>query len=177
LSRVAIRYSKALFDLALEKNMIKEVRVDLEMIYKVCTDNPDYRQLLDNPLIEEKTKSSILRELFEARVNPLSYKFLQLLSRKRRSGFILEMIDKYVEMVLDHQGILSCLLVSSQEVETDQVNAIKERIEKMTGKNVVFSYLIDESVIGGFIVKIKDTVIDLSIKTQLEKMRIRLVHG
>jgi F-type H+-transporting ATPase subunit delta len=80
-------------------------------------------------------------------------------------------------MVLDHQGILSCLLVSSQEVETDQVNAIKERIEELTGKNVVLYYLIDESLIGGFIIKIKDTVIDLSIKTQIEKMRIRLVHG
>jgi len=177
LSRVAIRYSKALFDLALEKNMVNEVRSDLEMIYKVCTDNPDFKQLLNNPLIEEKIKSNVLKELFEENVNPLSFKFLQLLSKKKRSSFILEMTDKYIERVLEHQGILSCLLISPQPVEADQSNAIKERIEKMTGKKVVFCYLIDTSVLGGFIVKIKDTVIDLSVKTQLEKMRTRLVHG
>jgi F-type H+-transporting ATPase subunit delta len=177
LSRVAIRYSKALFDLALEKNMVNEVRSDLEMIYKVCLDNPDFKQLLNNPLIEESTKSVVLKDLFEAKVNPLSYKFLQLLSRKRRSGLILEMIDNYVERVLEHQGILSCILISSQQVDTDHVNSIKGRIEEMTGKKVIFSFQTDESLMGGFIVKIKDTVIDLSIKTQLEKMRTRLVHG
>ena len=177
MSRIAIRYSKALFDLALENNIVAEVRSDLQMIYKVCADNPDFAQLLNNPLIEEKTKSAVFKELFETRVNSLSFKFLQLISRKKRSGFLLQMIDKYVERVLDHQGVLSCLLISSQQVEADQVDKIKNRIEEMTGKTVVFYYLIDDSVIGGFIVKIKDTVIDLSIKTQLEKMRTQLVYG
>jgi F-type H+-transporting ATPase subunit delta len=177
LSRVAIRYSKALFDLALEKNMIDQVQTDLEMIQKVCADNPEFNQLLNNPLIEEKTKASVLRELFENEVSPLSYKFMQLLSRKKRSGFLLEMIEKYLERVLDHKGILSCLLISSQPVEESQSNEIKRRIEEMTGKKVIFSYQLDDSVIGGFTVKIKDTVIDLSIKTQLEKMRTRLVYG
>lgn len=177
MSRVAIRYSKALFDLALEKNMIEEVHSDLEMIQKVCSDSAEFNQLLNNPLIEEKTKSSVIKELFESNVNFITYKFLQLLSKKRRSGFLLEMIDKYVDRMLDHQGILSCLLISSQPVEPEQRNEIKERIEEMTGKKVILSYLHDATVIGGFIVKIKDTVIDLSIKTQLEKMRHQLVYG
>jgi F-type H+-transporting ATPase subunit delta len=177
LSRVAIRYSKALFELALEKNLIEDVRTDLEMIQKVCAENPEFQQTLNNPLIEEKIKSNILRELFETKVNSLSFKFLQLLSRKRRSGFLLEMIDNYLQRVLDHQGILSCLLISLKPVESDQNDAIKERIESMTGKSVIFTYQIDGSLIGGFIVKIKDTVIDLSIKTQIEKMRKHLIHG
>ena len=50
-------------------------------------------------------------------------------------------------------------------------------IESMMGKKVIFTQQLDDSVIGGFIVKIKDTVIDLSIKTQLEKMRKQLVQG
>ena len=177
MSRVAIRYSKALFDLALEKNMVNEVRSDLELISKVCNDNPEFNHLLNNPLIEEKTKSNILKELFESKLNNLSYKFLQLLSKKRRSGYLLEMIDKYMGRVLDHMGILSCLLISSQPMDPEQVDAIKKRIEEMTGKNVIFRFLTDESIIGGFIVKIKDTVIDLSINTQLNKMRTRLARG
>jgi F-type H+-transporting ATPase subunit delta len=176
LSRVAIRYSKALFELALEQELIEDVRSDLEMIQDVCTENPEFQQTLNNPLIEEKVKSKVLKELFETKVTPLTFKFLQLLSRKRRSGFLLEMIDNYLQRVLDHQGILSCLLISSGPVETDQIEAIKSRIEAMTDKSVIFSHQIDNSMIGGFIVKIKDTVIDLSIKTQLEKMRRQLLH-
>ena len=177
MSRVAIRYSKALFELALEQNLIGEVRVDLEMIQDVCTKYPDFQQSLTNPLIEEKVKSKILKELFEPKVNPLTFKFLQLLSKKRRSGFLLEMIDKYIYRVLEHQGILSCLLISSGPVEAEQTEAIKSRIEALTDKSVIFTSQIDNSVMGGFIVKIKDTVVDLSIKTQLEKMRTKLVHG
>jgi F-type H+-transporting ATPase subunit delta len=177
LSRVAIRYSKALFELALGQNLIEDIRTDLEMIQEVCTTNPEFQQTLNNPLIEEKVKSKVLKELFEKNVNPLTYKFLQLLCRKRRSGFLLEMIDKYLQRVLDHQGILSCLLISSGPVESDQTETIKSRIEALTDKSVIFTPQIDSSVIGGFIVKIKDTVIDLSIKTQLEKMRTRLIHG
>jgi len=177
LSRVAKRYSKALFELAFEQDLITDIRVDLEMIQDVCKKFPEFQQTLNNPLIEEKSKSKIIQKLFEAKLNPLTLKFLQLLSKKRRSGFLLEMIDNYLLRVLDHQGILSCLLISSIPVETDQIEAIRSRIEKLTDKTVIFIPQIDESVIGGFIVKIKDTVIDLSIKTQLEKMRTQLRHG
>ena len=175
MSRVAIRYSKALFELALEQELIEDVRSDLEMIQDVCAENPEFQQTLNNPLIEEKVKSKVLKEIFETKVTPLTFKFLQLLSRKRRIGFLLEMIDNYLQKVLDHQGILSCLLISSRPVEIDQIEAIKGRIEAMTDKSVIFSHQIDNSVIGGFIVKIKDTVIDLSIKTQLEMLRRQLI--
>ena len=177
MSRVAIRYSKALFELALEQNLIEEVRVDLEMIHDVCTKNSEFQQTLNNPLIEEKVKSKILKELFDAKVNPLTLKFLELLSKKRRIGFLLEMIDNYLLRVLDHQGVLSCQLISSQPVDENQVDTIKNKIERLTGKSVIFTTQVDKSVIGGFVVKIKDTVIDLSIKAQLEKMRTKLIHG
>jgi F-type H+-transporting ATPase subunit delta len=177
LGRVAIRYSKALFELALEKKVIDEVSKDLEMIRNICYENEGFYQSLDNPVIEEKTKSAILKDLFEENINPLTYKFLQLLSKKRRSGFLLDIIDYYLQRVREHQGILSCSLISPQPMDLDQTNEIKKRVEEMTGKKVIFNHLIDDTVLGGFIVKIKDTVIDLSIKTQLEKMRSRLVNG
>lgn len=177
MSRVALRYSKALFQLSLEQGLIEDVRVDLEMIQEVCTTNPAFQQTLNNPLIEEKVKSKVLKELFENNVNQLTYKFLQLLSRKRRNGFLLEMIENYLQRVLDHQGILSCLLISSRPVDTDQIESIKNKIESLTEKSVIFTSLIDKSLIGGFIVKIKDTVIDLSINTQLERMRTQFLSG
>ena len=177
MGRVAIRYSKALFDLALEKKLIDEVRTDLKMIQNICYENEEFYQSLDNPLIEEKTKSTILKDLFEKSINPLTYKFLQLLSRKRRSGILLEIIDYYIQRVMEYEGILSCTLISSLPIEVDQTDKIKKRIEEMTGKKVIFNHQIDKTVMGGFIVKIKDTVIDLSINTQLVKMRSRLVHG
>ena len=177
MSRVAIRYSKALFELALEQNLIEDVRQDLMLIREVCQNNPDFQQTLNNPLIEENVRLKIFEELFKTRINPMTYTFLQLLSRKRRSSFLLEMIDDYLQRVLEHQGILSCLLITPTAVETNQIEIIKERIEKLTQKSVICNSQIDDTVIGGFIIKIKDMVIDLSIKTLLEKLRTQLIHG
>ncbi len=177
MSRVAIRYSKALFDLAHEKNLIEAVQADLVMIKEVCLGNADFQNALANPVIEEYVKAKLLKELFEDKLNPLTFKFLQLLSKKKRSGFLLEMIDQYLERVLDYQGILSGLIISAKSLDHDQIESVKHKIEELTEKTVLLSEQIDDSMVGGFIVKIKDTVIDLSIKTQLEKLRTQLAGG
>lgn len=175
MSRVAIRYSKALFELALEQNFMEDVRDDLVRIKDVCQTNPEFQQTLNNPLIDEKIKSTILGKLFGANLNQLTSKFIQLLSRKKRSGHLLEIIENYLQRVLDHQDIVSCLLISSRQLDTNQSEMIKSRVEVLTGKRVILTSHIDDYILGGFIVRIKDTVIDLSIKTQLDKLRNRLM--
>ena len=63
MSRVAIRYSKALFQLAREKNLVTEVQDDLEVIKKTCLENPEFYDMLNNPLIEEYIKAKILKDM------------------------------------------------------------------------------------------------------------------
>jgi F-type H+-transporting ATPase subunit delta len=87
------------------------------------------------------------------------------------------MIEHYMEKVLEYKGVLSALLISAGPLDPAQVDSIRDRIESITGKSVILSEHIDKLVIGGFVVKIKDTVIDLSIKTQLDKLRAQLVQG
>ena len=177
MSRVAKRYSKALFALALQEQEIDAVQEDMNMIKTVISENPDLHNAMINPLINEKVKSKMLSEIFENRIQSLTFKFLQLLSRKKRSGFLTEMIDYYTERVLEYNGILSGELRSAKALDADQVNEIRSRIEVLTGKKVQLQAMVDHSLVGGFVVKVKDTVVDLSIKTQLEKMRAQLVHG
>ncbi len=177
MSRVAIRYSKALFQLAREENLVMEVQSDLEVIKETCISDPEFHEMLNSPIIEEYAKANVLKNLFADKVNQLTFRFLELLSKKRRSGFLLEMIERFMESVLDYQGILAGTLVASNALDPAQVDEIRKKVEVLTGKKVLLSEQIDPSMIGGFTVKIKDTVIDLSIKTQLEKLRAHLVHG
>jgi F-type H+-transporting ATPase subunit delta len=176
-SRIAIRYSKALFDLALEEKLIDEIHSDLEQIKEVCVSNPEFQHALINPLIDDNLKATLLKEIFENKLHPLAFKFLALLSKKKRLGFLIEMIEHYMEKVLEYKGVLSALLISAGPLDPAQVDSIRDRIESITGKSVILSEHIDKLVIGGFVVKIKDTVIDLSIKTQLDKLRAQLVQG
>ena len=177
MSRVAVRYSKALFDLTVEQNQIEMVQNDLGMIRDVCSENPDINAALNNPLIDEFIKARLLKELFQDQVRPLTFNFLQLLSRKKRSGFLPEIIGYFNERVLEYQNILPATLFFAEKVTVEQVERIKSRIEKLTGKSILITEQHDPSILGGFIVRIRDTVIDLSIKTQLDKLRRRLING
>jgi F-type H+-transporting ATPase subunit delta len=174
LSRVARRYSKALFELSLEENQIEEIGADLEIIKIVCLENPEFQTALANPLIDEKVKVKLLRDLFAQKVQSLTFRFLELLSRKKRTPFLLEIVDNFLERVLDYQGISSGILHTASPLEKAQVENIRTRIETLTGRKVILNENLDSALIGGFIIKIKDTVIDLSIRTQLDKLRTQL---
>ena len=86
-------------------------------------------------------------------------------------------LTRFLLITLDYQEILSGLIISVKSLDHDQIESVKHKIEELTDKTVLLSEQIDDSIVGGFIVKIKDTVIDLSIKTQLEKLRTQLVSG
>lgn len=177
MSRVAVRYSKALFDLAFEQKHVETIRADLAMINKACIENPEFYTALNNPLISEFVKAKMLRDLFQKNIHKLTFNFLQLLSRKKRSNYLLEIIEHYNERVLDYQGIIPAALRYADQLNKEQIEDIRLRLEQMTGKSILLSEKKDDSIIGGFIVRFKDTVIDLSIKTQLEKLKAQLIQG
>ena len=79
--------------------------------------------------------------------------------------------------ILEHEGVLSGQIISSKPLSPVQVADIHKKIATQSGQKVQLSQEIDEDLIGGFIVKIKDTVIDLSVKNQLNKLRNKLVFG
>ena len=177
MSRVAIRYSKALFELAVEQKLVEIIQHDLKMIGKVITENTELEGILTSPLIEEAAKVKILADLFEKTINGLTYRFLQLLSKKRRIGFLLEIIDHFNNSVLDYQGVLPAVLFSADKLSREHVDVIRAHIEKITGRTIQLTENLDPAIIGGFIVRIRDTIIDLSIKTQLDRLRTQLIHG
>jgi len=176
-SRVAVRYSKALFELAVEQKIVEPVQNDLALIDKLCRENEEFDAALTNPLIDEPVKARVLRTLFEQTIHQLTYRFLQLLSKKRRIGFLREIIEHYNARVLEYQGVLPAVLLSADTLSREQVAKIKERIEAISGKSVLLSEELNPALIGGFIVRIRDTIIDLSVKTQLERLRTQLING
>ena len=177
MSRVAIRYSKALFELAVEKKLVESIQQDLAMIDTLCSENPDFDALLTNPLIDEAAKAKILSEMFDKNVNELTNRFLQLLSKKRRIGFLREIIEHYNHRLLDYQGVLPAVLLSADKLSREQVAQIKERMEMITGKSLQLVEKQDPQILGGFIIRMRDTIVDLSIRTQLDKLRTQLIHG
>ena len=174
MNRVAKRYTKALFELAQEYKILDKVEKDMELIGKLINESQDFRDFLSNPLITETSKQEILRELLANRIQKVTFQFLELLAEKRRIAVLPAVVQQFREMLLEYQRILEGELISAVPLEKKQFESIKKHLEEMLGQTVTLQTKIQPEIIGGFVVRIQDLVIDNSIRLQLNKLREKL---
>lgn len=175
MSRVAKRYAKALFQLGIEEKKLEQLESDLTQMENLLKESNEFKIFIANPLISEIDKAKILAELFKDKLSDIGYNFLQLLTDKKRSFILPDIIDQFRLLLNQHRNILKGELFSVIDLSDNQVEKIKRNVEKMTGKTVMFDKRLDPSIIGGFIVKVEDIIIDNSIRFQLNKLRERLI--
>ena len=176
-SKVTRRYARALFELANEKNQLTQVSDDLHTIKDICKRSEDFNRLLESPVIKTSEKRRVFLKLFEKRVYPLTYFFLELLLEKNREDMLLLIIEHFMGLLDESRGIVRGDLQTAFPFTDKQLTSLKERLDHLTGKNVVLDQNVNPGLLGGFIVKLDDTVIDTSLKNQLTKMRESMISG
>lgn len=177
MSRIAIRYAKALFETAREKNELEKVEQDFQLIKDTIDSNNDVRSLIFNPLIPTRSKSEISSRIFGNRISKNSMNFLKLVFAKRRSENLPDIISRFEEMVRDYKGIVVAEIISSHALEDSQKQEIKRKIGKITGKEIQLTEKTDQTLLGGFVVRIKDTVLDFSVRHQLDHLRDKMIYS
>ena len=177
MSRIANRYSKALFQLAQNQNKIDPVYQDMQFIANLISRSHELKSMLENPLIQSRIKGDVFSKIFKAKVDPLTYNFLSFICDKRRTNLLPSMIYRFEEYVHDYKEIITAKVVSAQSLDEEQIQKIKNNLVDKIGKTVLLKQAVNNELIGGFIIRIKDTIIDLSVKGQLEKLRERMVLG
>ena len=176
ISLVAKRYAKALFDLAVENNLVEEVRNDNLLIASTCKSNRDLRLLLKSPIINTDKKRIILKEIFSASVQKLTMAYILIMVRKNRESFIPEIAQDYDDLYLTYKGILKVHFsapVTPDEATRKQVLKIMENYTKAT---VLMTSEVDESLIGGFVLTWKDKQFDASIRREIEDIRAQVAR-
>ena len=139
--------------------------------------NDEFQKFLLNPLIQNKSKTDLLKKTFKDSVSDLTMNFLVLTSGKKRSEYIKEIIERFEVLALEHNEILSAQVFSAVPLSSEQTDAIRDRLMKNTGKEVRLEEIVEKSLLGGFIVKIRDSVTDYSLKRQLERLREKMIFG
>jgi F-type H+-transporting ATPase subunit delta len=174
LSRIAKRYAKALFELAQEENALNQVSKDFELIRDLLKNSKDFHQFTKNPLISITERKKILDKIFLEKISETSNNFLKMISQKKRLDHLGEIIARYFDFVKAEAGVVEGELFAVVELKSSQIKKIKENMERLTGKEVILNEIIDPNILGGFIVKVGDLVIDNSIRNQLERLRKQL---
>ena len=174
-TRVARRYAAALFSLARQGEIVDAVQQDLALIQKLFSEVNYLRSVLVEPLVSEDRKLSVVNAAFGDRITETTLNFLKLLIRKRREPLIDECVREYRELVLEAANTVDAEARSAVDLSKEQITRLKAGLEQMTGKVVRLIVSSDQSVIGGVVVRIGDTVIDGTVQGRLERLQQHLM--
>lgn len=170
------RYAKALHELATEKKIISKIVKDFESLKGILKSNDLLQNMIKSPAVTKANKlSSIVKILKKAKADSLTIKFCGTLANNGRLILIHEIIDVFLSEVSRINGEVQAEVTSSFELDKAQQSKVESAISEATGvKKIVLSTKVDETLIGGLIVKIGSKMIDNSIKTKLNRLEIAM---
>ena len=174
-SGMAGRYATALFELALEEQALDAVNADLDRFTALLAGSPDLTRLVRSPVFSADEQARALEAvLSKAKIGGLAAKFLQLVTAKRRLFAVREMVRAFRALVSKHKGETRAEVVVAEALADKHLDALKSAIAAVAGKNVALDVKIDPSILGGLKVQLGSRMIDASLKTKLNSIRIAM---
>ena len=172
------RYSLALYELAIEANMLKDIEVHSVSIINLITLSEDFKSLIKDPTNNKEDQLKALKKISEQfKLNELLTKFLSFLISKRRFFYVDKILKSFVETCSIKRGELKAELISSKDLNENEVNSIKEELTKNFNSKIKLNYSHDPSLIGGLIVQVGSTMVDTSIKNKLQQIENRMIEA
>ena len=172
-SGITIRYASALFDLAAERGAVDRVGRDLKQLSDMINQNADLKSMVASPLIRKNEQVNAMVSLTErVGMDVLSRNFVGLICSNRRLHQLQKMIEAFNFLFSLDKGEIFADLISSHKLSDEQIKKIQNKIESEIGSKINLRIKTDSSLIGGFIIQIGSKMIDNSIKTKLENLRL-----
>ncbi|WP_140937556.1 ATP synthase F1 subunit delta [Sphingobacterium lumbrici] len=168
--KVASRYAKSLIDLAQEQGSLEVIKVDMEQIVALIKSSSELQAVLGNPIIKTDKKNSILEALFKDKVRPEILGFFNIMVRKGRSELVYATAQEFIREYNEVKGIVKAEVTSATALSEANLQSLKAKIAQEINAEVILTNKVDEALIGGFVVKVGDRQLDVSIAGKLNKL-------
>jgi F-type H+-transporting ATPase subunit delta len=175
--RLASRYAKSILDLAVEKNSLEAVLSDMRTLHQICAVSPEFELMLKSPVIKgDKKRSVIFSVLAKQNISELTNGFIKLLVTKGREQNLPEIAAAFVTQYNLMKRIRTVKLTTATPVS----DAIKKNIESkvaafMPGDKMNMETIVDEKLIGGFVLEVEDQLFDASVQKKLNEIRSSII--
>lgn len=177
-SRVATRYATALFQEAQHTDALETVMGDVRGLKTMLNDSRDFALFVASPVIKAAQKQTALKALSaKTGFAPITNNFLALLIEKSRIAELSDILDSFEALYNNVNNLLPVEITSAIELDTVQKESLLKKIAAQTNKKPQPTYAVNPALIGGFTVKIGDSMMDSSIKHQLSLLKKRLLEG
>jgi F-type H+-transporting ATPase subunit delta len=173
-TRAAGRYSKALIELALERNALEQIKTDALVVLNAIENSKELRNLLASPIIKPAQKHGLLSQIFGEHVSELTMLFIALIVKQGRDQVLEQIFGAVINDYREHMNILEATFTTSTTVPASTLAAIKQKLEHATGKTIEINATVDSRLIGGYIVDMKNYRLDASLAGGMKKLKREL---
>lgn len=171
--KISVRYSRALFESALDKKLLDKVYDDMDLIAGIC-ELPEMKEFLNSPIIVPSKKSQVLHTILGKYVQELTLSFVDMVVKKERESFLPAMARVFKHETKKFRGITESVLTTAVSVKPEIKKQISDLIEKLFKTKVELSEVTDSNIMGGFILRIEDSYIDASVRSKLRRIEKEL---
>lgn len=171
--RIASRYAKSLLGLADEKGALEEVNKDMLLFSQMAEENRDFVLMLKSPVVTHDKKLNILNAVFTGKVNDLTLAIFQILTRKHREAHLPAIATEFHHQYNVRKGVEEATVTTTFQLDATLRKEFESIVTQITGKKVELTEVVDEDLLGGFILKIGDRQIDDSISSRLSALRLK----
>lgn len=169
ISTLARPYARAVFETARAKASQPTWSEALALMSIVASD-PTMKEVLDNPKMTKAQKGEVFAGVCEGKIDDAAKNLIALLAENSRLSICPSIAEQYELLRSADEGVVEAEVISAMPLDSDQESVLKESLKKKLGSDVTLTTKVDESLIGGVIVKAGDMVIDGSIRSQIASL-------
>ncbi len=174
-SGIAGRYASALFELAQEEKKVDAIGAELDRFAALLDGSDDLRYFVKNPVFTAESQLAAVTALLKkANIGGLGGNFIKVVASKRRLFAVEGMIRGYRALVAQSRGIVGAEVTVAEAMSDKNKKAVKEALASLTGKTIDVFEKVDPAIIGGLIVKMGSRMVDASVRTKLNAMKLAM---
>lgn len=169
---IATRYATALFELAKETTALKALEADAAALSDALAISPDLRAAIASPVVSREDQGNVIKAVCaKLGVSDLMANTLALMSEKRRLFVLPQLLTHLADLIAAEKGEVTAEVTAARALSAAQSKKLAETLKARVGKTVKLKTTVDESLIGGLVVKLGSTMIDTSVKAKLAALQ------
>ncbi|MFT6675427.1 MAG: F-type H+-transporting ATPase subunit delta [Sulfitobacter sp.] len=169
---IAQRYATAVYDLAKDADQVKAVETDLDGLSAALAESADFNNLIQSPIYSRDEQAGAVSALAKKmKLSPMMGNTLALMAQKRRLFVLPQLIKTLRALIAADKGEITAEVTSAKALTKTQSEKLAKSLKATTGKTVTLQATVDESLIGGLVVKLGSKMIDTSIRSKLNSLQ------
>jgi F-type H+-transporting ATPase subunit delta len=170
-------FAHALLDLANRQGKAQEIAQELADVKDVLKHNPTFNLFLRDPSVSRPERRRVIDSTLAGKINPLLLNTIRVLNNRGRLSLLSDLADTYRQLLDRQLGNVHVDVTVAAPLDPQTLEDVRTRVSAALGKNAVVKQHVDESIIGGLVLRVEDKRIDASVKSQLESMKQRLMQA